>query len=172
MSRPDENRSEDARSDESRSEEARRPLLPAPRRRGVVGYTAGVFDMFHMGHLHLLKQARARCDYLIVGVTTDELALESKGSPPVVPLLERMAIVESMRYVDHVIPQLSWDKVQAWQTFAYDVLFVGDNLRGTPQWDLNEREMARLGVRLEYLAATFGRSGHLLDRGLADLVSE
>lgn len=146
--------------------------LPEKRAGGVVGYTAGVFDMFHMGHLHLLKQARSRCDYLIVGVTTDELALEAKGSLPVVPLLERIAIVQSMRYVDHVIPQLSWDKVQAWQTFTYDVLFVGDNLRGTPQWDLNQREMERLGVRLEFLAATYGRSGLLLERGLEDLVAE
>jgi glycerol-3-phosphate cytidylyltransferase len=148
------------------------PPLPAPRSRGVVGYTAGVFDMFHMGHLHLLKQARSRCDYLIVGVTTDELALEVKGHLPVVPLLERIAIVQSMRYVDHVIPQVSADKVLAWQTFGYDVLFVGDNVRGTAQWDLNEREVAQIGVRLEYLSATYGRSGGLLDRGLEDLVAE
>jgi glycerol-3-phosphate cytidylyltransferase len=146
--------------------------LPEQRARGIVGYTAGVFDMFHMGHLHLLKQARARCDYLIVAVTTDELALEVKGTPPVVPLLERMAIVESMRYVDHVIPQLSWDKTAAWHTFRYDLLFVGDNLRGTPQWDLNERELEPLGVRVEYLASTYGRNCRLLERGLQDLVAE
>lgn len=148
------------------------PPLPEQRSRGVVGYTAGVFDMFHMGHLHLLKQARSRCDYLIVAVTTDDLALEVKGTPPVVPLLERMAIVESMRYVDHVIPQLTWDKAQAWLTFGYDVLFVGDNLRGTAQWDATEREMEQLGVRVEYLASTYGRDGRLLERGLADLVAE
>ena len=128
--------------------------------------------MFHMGHLHLLKQARERCDYLIVGVTTDELALEIKGTPPVVPLLERMAIVQSMRYVDHVIPQLSSDKVLAWRTFGYDVLFVGDNVKGTPRWETNEHEMSALGVRLDYLAATFNRSGDLLERGLSDLVAE
>lgn len=148
------------------------PRVPEPRAHGIVGYTAGVFDMFHMGHLRLLKQARQRCDYLIVGVTTDELALEIKGALPVVPLLERMAIVQSVRYVDHVIPQLSSDKVLAWQTFGYDVLFVGDNLKGTPQWDANERDMAAIGARLEYLAATFCRSGELLERGLSDLVAE
>jgi glycerol-3-phosphate cytidylyltransferase len=125
-----------------------------------------------MGHLHLLKEARARCDYLIVGVTTDELALEVKGRLPVVPLLERIAIVQSMRYVDHVMPQLSMDKVLAWQTFGYDVLFVGDNLRGTPQWDLTERDVAQIGVRVEYLPATYGRSGDLLERGLEDLIAE
>lgn len=158
--------------DQQGTDGAALPPLPAPRSHGVVGYTAGVFDMFHMGHLHLLKQARARCDYLIVGVTTDELALEVKGRPPVVPLLERIAIVQSMRYVDHVIPQLSMDKVVAWQTFGYDVLFVGDNVRGTPQWDLTEREVGQLGVRLEYLSATYGRTGDLLERGLDDLVAE
>lgn len=154
-------------------ERAKAPVrLPEPRGHGVIGYTAGVFDMFHMGHLHLLKQARERCDYLIVGVTTDELALELKGTPPVVPLLERMAIVQSMRYVDHVVPQLSSDKVMAWQTFGYNVLFVGDNLKGTPRWETNEQEMAAIGVRLEYLAATFTRSGDLLERGLSELVAE
>jgi len=146
--------------------------LPELRPRGVVGYTAGAFDMFHMGHLHLLKAARRRCDYLVVGVTTDEAALEAKGSLPVVPLLERMAIVQSMRFVDHVIPQLSADKVLAWQTFGYDVLFVGDNHRGTPRWDATEHDVAGLGVRVEYLTATYERNGRLLERGLKDLVAE
>jgi glycerol-3-phosphate cytidylyltransferase len=148
------------------------PVLPEQRRHGVIGYTAGVFDMFHAGHLHLLKQARARCDYLVVAVTTDELALEGKGSAPVVPLLERMAIVQSMRYVDHVVPQLSPDKAAAWRTFGFDVLFVGDNVRDAPQWQRNAEEMAGLGVRLEFLPATYARSGELLERGLADLVAE
>jgi glycerol-3-phosphate cytidylyltransferase len=138
----------------------------------VIGYTAGVFDMFHMGHLHLLQQARARCDYLVVGVTTDELALETKGHPPVVPLLERLAIVQSMRCVDHVLPQLSMDKVAAWRTFAFDVVFVGDNLAHSPQWQVVETELAEVGVRLEFLPATYARPGELLERGLADLVPE
>jgi glycerol-3-phosphate cytidylyltransferase len=149
-----------------------RPESPSLRRRDVIGYTAGVFDMFHMGHLQLLGRARARCDYLVVGVSTDELALDLKGSLPVVPLLERMAIVQHVRYADQVVPQLSGDKVMAWQTFGYDVLFVGDNLRGTALWERNEQELALVGVRVEYLPATYGRSGALLTRGLADLVAE
>jgi len=148
------------------------PPLPSPRRRGVVGYTAGVFDMFHIGHLHLLQHARARCDYLVVAVTTDEMAQAVRGRRPVVPLLERMAIVQSMRCVDHVIPQLDPDKVAAWQTFRFDVLFAGDNLRGTPAWSSTEAELAGFGVRLDYLPATYTRAGHLLERGLADLVAE
>ncbi len=148
------------------------PRLPATRRHGVLGYTAGVFDMFHMGHLRLLREARQRCDYLIVGVTTDELALEVKGAAPVVPFLERIAIVQSMRYVDHVVAQLSMDKAFAWQTFGYDVLFVGDNNRGTAQWDATEHDVSTLGVQVQYLSATHERSGQLLERGLQDLVAE
>jgi glycerol-3-phosphate cytidylyltransferase len=146
--------------------------LPEPRRHGVVGYTAGVFDMFHIGHLHLLQQARARCDYLIVAVTTDEMAMQAKGQLPVVPMLERMAVVQSMRHVDHVIPQINPDKVYAWQTFSYDVLFAGDNLRGTPDWRATEQHLAALGVRLEWLPATYARGGDLLERGPADLVAD
>lgn len=148
------------------------PPVPDRRRPGVIGYTAGVFDMFHAGHLHLLKQARARCDYLVVAVTTDELAEQTKGERPVVPALERMAIVQSMRYVDHVVPQTTADKTAAWRTFGFDVLFVGDNLRGTPTWRHNAEQMSQLGVRLEFLPATYTRAGELLDRGPADLVAE
>jgi cytidyltransferase-like protein len=148
------------------------PRLPERRRHGVVGYTAGVFDMFHAGHLHLLKQARGRCDYLIVGVTTDEMAMQARGRMPVVPMLERMAVVESMRYVDHVIPQINPDKVYAWQTYKYDVLFAGDNLRGDPEWTATREHLAELGVRLEFLPATYTRTGHLRERGLAALVAE
>ena len=137
-----------------------------------MGYTAGVFDMFHIGHLHLLQHARARCDYLVVAVTTDELAEVTRARRPVVPLLERMAIVQSMRWVDHVIPQLDPDKVAAWQTFRFDVLFAGDNLRDTPAWRSTATELAASGVRLEFLPATYTRSGHLLERGPADLVAE
>jgi glycerol-3-phosphate cytidylyltransferase len=138
----------------------------------VVGYTAGVFDMFHIGHLHLLGHARSRCDYLVVAVTTDELAAATRGHPPVVPLLERMAVVQSMRCVDHVIPQISLDKVFAWQTYGFDVLFAGDNLRDTPGWRSTGEELAERGIRLEFLPATYTRSGDLLDRGLRDLVAE
>jgi glycerol-3-phosphate cytidylyltransferase len=146
--------------------------LPEPRRHGLVGYTAGTFDMFHIGHLHLLKQARARCDYLVVAVTTDELVREAKGRLPVVPMLERMAVVQSMRYVDHVIPQVTPSKVDAWRTYGYDVLFVGDNLRDAPGWPATAQQLATLGIRLEWLPATYTRSGGVLERGPADLVAD
>ena len=140
--------------------------------RSLIGYTAGVFDMFHMGHLNLFRYARARCGFLIAGVTTDELAQAQKGEPPVLPLVERMAIVQHVRYVDHVLPQATTDKRAAWEVLKFDVLFVGDNLQGTGQWRSVEHEMAEVGVRVVYLPATYVRGGELLSRGLKDLVSE
>ncbi|MDP9465772.1 MAG: adenylyltransferase/cytidyltransferase family protein [Actinomycetota bacterium] len=137
----------------------------------LVGYTAGVFDMLHIGHLNLFRAASQRCGLLIAGVTTDELALEQRGERPVIPLLERMALVQHVRYVDHVVPQSSVDKVEAWEVLRFDVLFAGDNLRGTPRWLAVEQDMAEVGVRVVYLPATHVRSGGLLSRGLSDLVA-
>ena len=138
----------------------------------VVGYTAGVFDMFHVGHLNLFRRARAQCTFLIAGVTTDELAFAQKGVRPVIPLVERMVIVQHVRYVDHVVPQASKDKRAAWEVLKFDLLFVGDNLQGTPEWDAVEQEMSEVDVQVVYLPATHARSGELLARGLTDLVSD
>ncbi len=134
----------------------------------VIGYTAGVFDMFHIGHLNLLVNARERCDHLIVGVTTDDLAEQVKGERPVIPLRERMEIVQSMRYVDAVVPQESMDKLEAWQTLHFDVLFVGENVQG-PEWRGWESELAVVGARVAYLPATLDREGRLLERTASDL---
>ena len=148
--------------------------VAAPGRptRPLVGYTAGVFDMFHVGHLNLFRHARERCSFLIAGVTTDELAHAQRGERPVISLVERMAIVQHVRYVDHVLPQASADKLAAWEVLKFDVLFVGDNLQGTAGWEDVEREMAEVGARVVYLPATYVRGGELLSRGLTDLVSD
>lgn len=136
-----------------------------------VGYTAGIFDMFHVGHLNLLHAARDRCDYLVVGVTTDELAAEA-GRPPVVTLLERLSIVESVRYVDHVVPQVDRDKLAAWRSLRFDVLFAGDTLRSTREWVGVERDLSGAGVAVEFLPSTYAPGGGLLARGLDDLLEE
>ena len=146
--------------------------LGTARRRAVIGYTAGVFDMFHVGHLNLFQHAREQCDFLVVGVTTDELAEAQKGVRPVVPLIERMAIVQHVRGVDDVVPQATLDKLAAWEVLKFDVLFVGDNLRGTADWEQVEHDLGGVGVEVVYLPATHVRSGELLARGLSDLVSE
>ena len=140
-----------------------------PERTGpVIGYTAGVFDMFHIGHLNLLRNARSRCDHLIVGVTTDELALEAKGASPVIPLRDRMEIVQSMRYVDDVVPQSTMDKLEAQRTLNFDVLFVGENMQG-PEWENWETELAATGVCVVFLPSTYDESGQLLERTVDDL---
>jgi glycerol-3-phosphate cytidylyltransferase len=135
----------------------------------TIGYTAGVFDLFHVGHLRLLRNARSRCDFLIVAVTTDALALEVKGSAPVVPLVERMDIVQSVRFVDQVVVQETMDKVAAWRSLRFDVVFVGDNLRGSGTWPLTESELANVGVGIEYLPHTRTHSEYLHARGLGAL---
>lgn len=137
-----------------------------------VGYTAGVFDMFHVGHLNLFRAARELCDYLIVGVTTDDLAEQTKGARPIIPLVERMAIVQSVRHVDHVVPQVSLDKSDAWHALKFDLVFAGDNVQGRPEWQVQERAMQHVGVHVVYLPATYFRSGELLERGLEDLVAD
>ena len=93
----------------------------------VIGYTTGVFDMFHIGHLNILRRAKEQCDYLIVGVSTDELVKSYKNKTPVIPFEERKAIIEAIKYVDKVVPQTSMDKFSAWQELKYNVIFHGDD---------------------------------------------
>ena len=128
----------------------------------VVGYTTGVFDMFHIGHLNILRNARSACDYLIVGVTTDELAVRRKGRAPIVPLFERMEIVQNVRFVDDVVPQTTMDKMEAWRKLKFDVMFVGDDWKGSEAWAAYEREFGDVGVQLTYLPYTGHTSSHLL----------
>jgi cytidyltransferase-like protein len=143
--------------------------LPVHERRGIIGYTAGVFDLFHEGHLHLLRRARARCDHLIVGLSTDEVAREVHGRTPVFPLIERMEIVQSVRFVDHVVPQTTYDKSEAWEYLHFDRLFAGDNLRGSAEWERIERVMTAVGVEVVFLPATRDVSGELLETSLQDV---
>lgn len=115
-----------------------------------IGYTTGVFDLFHIGHLNILRRARLECDYLIVGVTTDELCLSEKGRAPVIPFFERLAIVEGIRWVDMVVPQVNYDKMEAWRNLKFNVMFVGDDWKGTPKWLELEKEFAAVGVEIVY----------------------
>ncbi len=132
----------------------------------VIGYTTGVFDMFHVGHLNVLKSARSQCDHLIVGVTTDEIAAQRKGRRPIVPLLERIEIVQNIRYVDDVVPQTSMDKMEAWRDLKFDVMFVGDDWQGTDKWNALEDEFGALGVRIVYFPYTQHTSSTVLRRSV------
>jgi len=120
----------------------------------VIGYTTGVFDLFHVGHLNLLKRAKAECDYLIVGVTTDELSYRRKAKYPVVPFLERMAIVEHIKCVDEVVPQAHMDKFAAWKDLQFNKMFVGDDWKGSESWNALEKEFSEVGVEIVYFPYT------------------
>lgn len=127
-----------------------------------IGYTTGVFDMFHIGHLNILRKAREKCDYLIVGVSTDELVKSYKDKTPIIPFADRVAIVEAIKYVDKVVPQTSMDKLLAWNSLHFDVMFHGDEWRGTELYNRYEQEFAKVGVRVEFLPHTDGISSSSL----------
>ena len=124
----------------------------------VIGYTTGVYDMFHVGHLNIIKHAKDLCDYLIVGVSTDELVWKDKGKTPVIPYEERAAIVAALRYVDQVVPQCDKNKVGAWENYHFNKMFVGSDWQGTPQWIKYEEQFKPLGVEIIYLPYTNGVS--------------
>lgn len=120
----------------------------------VVGYTTGVFDMFHIGHLHLLKKAKRHCDYLIVGVSTDELVTSYKGKTPIIPFRHRFEIVSALDVVDEVVIQADRDKIKQFHEINYDVLFVGDDWKGSPIFDELQAELARFNAAIKYFEYT------------------
>jgi glycerol-3-phosphate cytidylyltransferase len=120
----------------------------------VVGYAPGVWDMFHIGHLNILRRARAHCDWLIVGVVTDDSVLRVKGRWPVVPLADRMAVLAALSLVQEVVVDDSRDKVEMWHRLHFDVVFKGDDWKGTPKGDTLERGMAAVGARVVYFPYT------------------
>ena len=126
-----------------------------------IGYTSGVYDMFHIGHLNLLKRAKEQCEYLVVGVTTDELA-QYKHKTPIIPYSERKQIVEAIKYVDLVVPQENMDKLAACKKLHADVIFVGDDWKGTEKWNNIEQELATIGAEVVYFPYTQGTSSTIL----------
>ena len=127
-----------------------------------IGYTTGVFDIFHIGHLNILKKAKEQCEYLIVGVTTDELCLKRKNKLPIINQEDRVAIIESIRYVDKVVLQENMNKAQAVKSLKAEAVFVGSDWKGTAEWERYEKEFSRLGCVVEYLNHTDGISSTLL----------
>lgn len=128
----------------------------------VIGYTAGVFDMFHIGHLNILKRAKEQCDYLIVGVTTDELCYSRKQKYPVICEKDRMEIVHSIRFVDKVVPQITMDKLAVVKKYGVNVVFVGSDWRGTEVWNQYEKDFSKVGCSVVYLEHTDGISSSIL----------
>ena len=127
-----------------------------------IGYTTGVYDMFHIGHLNLLRNAKEQCDKLIVGVTTDELCYQRKHKYPIICEKDRMAIVEAIRYVDMVVPQLDMEKIRPVKEYGADVVFVGSDWKGTDAWNQYEKDFAAVGCSVVYLEHTDGISSSIL----------
>lgn len=127
-----------------------------------IGYTTGVYDMFHIGHLNILRRAKELCDHLIVGVTTDELCRERKNKEPIICEEDRVAIVEAIRYVDRVVLQADMDKLAAVRQYGADAVFVGSDWKGTPAWQEYERQFAEVGCTVVYLDHTEGISSTVL----------
>ncbi len=138
----------------------------------VIGYTTGVYDMFHIGHLNVIRRAKEQCDYLIVGVSTDELVQKEKNKTPVIPFEERVQIVSAIRYVDKVVPQMDKNKLAAWQRYRFDKMFVGSDWEGTPQWKRFEEQFAPLGVKIVYLPHTDGISSTQLTGVIKKILDE
>ncbi|WP_138731720.1 adenylyltransferase/cytidyltransferase family protein [Modestobacter excelsi] len=140
--------------------------------RPVVGYAPGAYDLFHVGHLNVLKHAAAHCDRLVVGVVSDEVLLQTKGRLPVVPLVERMEIVRNLRFVDDVHAEVVPEKIDTWREVRFDVLFKGDDWRGTAKGDKLERDFAAVGVEVQYFPYTMHTSSTILRKALAAITAE
>ena len=134
----------------------------------IIGYTQGTFDMFHIGHLNLIKNAKERCDYLIVGVNTDELVKSYKNKSAVVPLDERMEIISAIKYVDKVVSCSTLDKKEMFNNNHFDLLFIGDDWKGNERWIKTEEEMTQLGVKLVFLPYTKNTNSTLLREKLGN----
>ena len=134
----------------------------------VIGYTTGVFDLFHIGHLNLLKNAKGMCDKLVVGVTVDEL-VQYKGKNVLIPFEDRIEIVRSCKYVDAAIPQYDMDKLKACKELGAEIMFVGDDWYGTDKWKLYEETLAKENVKVVYFPYTKGVSSTRITNALKQL---
>ena len=134
--------------------------------RRCVGYAPGVYDLFHIGHLNILRRARERCDYLIAGVVSDEMSELTKGKVPVVPTSERLEIVQHITFVDEAIVETVPHKLDTWREHPFDVIFKGEDWRGTAKGDQLERDFAAVGVEVYYLPYTIHTSSTLLREAL------
>ncbi len=127
-----------------------------------IGYTTGVYDMFHIGHLNVLKRAKELCEYLIVGVSTDELVESYKHKKPIIPFEERAEIVKAIRYVDEVVPQTSMDKLQAWEKLRFEAMFHGSDWKGSDMYNRLIVDLKSVGAEVVFLPHTEGVSSTLL----------
>lgn len=131
-----------------------------------IGYAAGAFDLFHVGHLNLLRHAKSECDFLIAGVVSDDLLEQNKGKRPIIPLIERLEIVQSVQFVDRAVAEDAPTKLDMWKRLGFNVFFKGDDWKGTPQGLKLEETFARVGVEVVYFPYTVHTSSTFLRRTL------
>lgn len=129
-----------------------------------IGYTSGVYDLFHIGHLNILKSAKEQCEFLIVGVSTDELVLEYKNKKTVIPFEQRIEIIKAIRYVDMVVPQTSMDKMAIWKEHHFNVMFHGDEWKNSELYRMYIEEFEKIGVDIVFLKHTEGISSSKLQQ--------
>jgi len=134
----------------------------------LIGFTSGVYDLFHIGHLNLLKNAKGLCDKLIVGVTSDEL-VAYKNKKAVIKHAERMEIVRNIKFVDAVVPQNDMDKFKMWEQLKFDVMFVWDDWFNSEKWRALDKKFKEVGVKIIYFPYTQGTSSTLINEALKDL---
>lgn len=134
-----------------------------------IGYAAGAFDLFHVGHLNILRQAKKNCDYLIAGVVSDEMLELTKGRKPIVPLAERMEIVSHIDFVDEVRAETVVDKLETWEQVGFNTFFKGDDWKGTQRGIDLENRFAQVGVQVVYFPYTAHTSSTKLRAALEAL---
>lgn len=137
-----------------------------------IGYTTGVFDMFHIGHLNILKKAKEQCDYLIVGVSTNDVVKSYKNKTPIIPFEERIAIVQELKCVDKAVPQTSMNKMEAWKKYHFNALFHGSDWKGSEMYNNMIKEFSEVGVDVIFLPHTDGISSTLLSEVLYKISHE
>jgi glycerol-3-phosphate cytidylyltransferase len=134
-----------------------------------IGYAPGAYDLFHIGHLNLLRRARERCDYLIAGVVADDVLMQHKGIAPVIPLAERLEIVRNVRFVDAAHVAVTHDKVEIWNNLRFNILFKGDDWKGTEKGNKLERDFTAFGVEVVFLSYTRSTSSSALRKTLRNI---
>ena len=138
------------------------------KKKKVIGYTTGVYDLFHVGHVRLLNKAKTLCDELIVGVSSDEL-VSYKNKKAVINQYERIEIVSNIKAVDSVVIQKDMDKFKMWEKLKFDIMFVGDDWKGTKKWNDFENTFKKVGVKIVYFPYTKGTSSTLINTTLLNL---
>ena len=134
----------------------------------VIGYTQGTFDMFHIGHLNLIKNAKRHCDYLVVGVNSDDLVESYKNKRPIIPLDERVEIMRAIKYVDEVIVTNTLDKKEIWEKVRFNEIYIGDDWKGNERWEKTGKEREQLGAKLVFLPYTKDTSSTMLREKLKE----